>query len=349
MSNIHVIEVGFGNNAVITGADQKGNPELLCFPSIVAKVNSSKNDLSSGIAQRNTKVITVDGIKYEIGPDAHLAADDSSGRVFNSEYIRSTQYKALLFGSMAYIQNTEIDLLVLGLPVNTWKRRNELKELAIGTHEIDGKTYNVKNVWCVPQPLGGLLAYGAKLTTEEFQELAQQNTLAADPGMLTFDWIVSRGLQVNDSRSGAEDLGMSTVLREVSERLKEAFSLDKLSLDQVDNAFWKHPGKFKIFGKDYSFPVCDGDHGKTFDCTSTISQATGNAVTAMRNTVGDGADIGLIILMGGAAYTYLPAIEAAYPDHKIIVLENHLTAVCEGMYWGGIEYFKQLQKSKGAA
>jgi len=349
MSNISVIEVGFGNSAVITGADQKGNPKLLCFPSIVAKVSTSKNDLSSGITKRDTKTVTVEGIKYEIGPDAHLAANDSSGRVFNSEYIRSTQYKALLFGSMAYIENTEIDLLVLGLPVNTWKRRHELKELALGKHEVDGKVYNVKNVWCIPQPLGGLLAYGAKLTAAEFQELAQQNTLAADPGMLTFDWIVSRGLQVNDSRSGAEDLGMSTVLREVSERLKDAFSIDKLSLDQVDNAFWKHPGEFKIFGKSYPFPKCDGTHGKTFDCTSTISEATGNAVTAMRNSVGDGADVGLIILMGGAANTYLPAIQAAYPDHRIVVLDNHLTAVCEGMYWGGVEYFKQLQKSKGVA
>lgn len=347
MAHVHVIEVGFGNCSVVTGVDKEtAKPNILCFSSIVAKVNESKNDLNSGLTRKNTVQVEVDSVLYEIGPDAHLAVGSDSGRVLNSEYIRSSQYKALLFGSMAYIENETIDLLVLGLPVNTWKNRGELKELAMGTHTVNGKTYEVKDVWCIPQPLGGLLQYSANLSSEEFTKLQTKNILSFDPGMLTADWLVSRGLITNDSRSDAVDKGMSTVLRAVADELKTVFKLDRLSTELVDDGFWRHPGKIRLFGKEYSFPVCEDEHGISFNCLPAINAATDAAVTDMRNLVGDGADIQLIILMGGAAGVYQSAVEKAYPRHQVITLENSLTAICEGMFYGGTEYAKQLEASK---
>lgn len=347
MANVHVIEVGFGNSAVVTSVDkQTGKPNILCFPSIVAKVSESKNDLNSGLSLKKTIQVEVDSVLYEVGPDAHLAVGTDSGRVLNSEYIRSSQYKALLFGSMAYIENEVIDVLVLGLPVNSWKRRKELKELALGTHKVNGKTYTVKDVWCVPQPLGGLFQYSTTLKPNEFKDLETKNIVSFDPGMLTADWLVSRGLLVNDSRSDAVDKGMSTVLRGVSDSLKAAFQLDKLSTELVDDAFWRHKGVLRLFGKEYTFPSSRDIHGMSFDCQPAIDAATDAAVTDMRNLIGDGADIQLFLMMGGAAEVYKPAVQRAYPRHEVIVLENNLTSICEGMYYGGVEYAKQMKASR---
>jgi hypothetical protein len=54
--------------------------------------------------------------------------------------------------------------------------------------------------------------------------------------------------------------------------------------------------------------------------------------------VGNGGDIDLIILMGGPHKVYLKALQEAYPDHEIIILDDAIRAVCEGMFFAGLQY-----------
>lgn len=351
---VRVIEVGFGNTAVTTGVSADGKPEILCFPSTVAKVDRNKNDLSAGLVSRNTKRVNIDGSEYEIGPEAHLATSNTTVSNRNSEYIYSSDYQALLLGAMSYLDDDVIDLMVVGLPVNNWAKSNDLKALVVGEHAVGDRTITIKRCWCIPQPLGGLLYHGANLTKEEFSELAQSNVVSVDPGMLTFDWLVSRGLKLNNARSGAVDLGMSNVLRRIGEEVESTFNINRIPTELIDNAFWKHEGKLKIAGRTYPFPVCrkeDTEYGVEFDFTGVIARETESAVTEMVNNVGNGVDIELFILMGGAAKVFLPAIQKAYPNHNVLLLDRHLTAVCEGMYRGGVQYLQQVMKAerKGAA
>ncbi|MCO4319916.1 hypothetical protein [Aliidiomarina quisquiliarum] len=344
-SIVRAVEVGFGNTAVITGVRDDGSPRVLCFPSTVAKVDRNKSDLSAGLSSRNTKRVVVNNSEYEVGPEAHLATSSTSVSNRNAEYIYSTDYQALLQGAMSYIDEDVIDLMVVGLPVNNWSKAEDLKKLVIGTHEIDGRKMTVKRCWCIPQPLGGLLYHGARLTKDEFNELSQSNVVSVDPGMLTFDWLVSRGLKLNNARSGAVDLGMSNVLKRLSEEVEAVFRIGRIPVELIDSAFWRHKNKLKLAGRTYPFPVCkkdDTEAGIEFDFSPIIERETESAVTEMVNHVGSGADVELFILMGGAAEVFKGAIQRAYPNHKILLLENHLTAVCEGMFFGGIQYLKQV-------
>lgn len=356
MAVIRAIEVGFGTNSFTLGNDGDGKPIIKTFPSFVSQVDPSKVGLSAGLNKRDTVTVQVNGTQYEIGPDAHLASDKTSSRVLNSAYIDSDQYKALLFGSLTYMNAKTIDLLVLGLPVENWSRREQLKSLVIGTHEVNGKKYTVKDAWVIVQPMGGLLAYADSLGQSGYDELKEQTILSVDPGFGTFDYVVSSGLKLNDSRSGGSDLGMSSVLSACAKILRTAFpSLNDFPLEKIDEAFYKNDGFIRISGKKYPFPVCKGKtvEGKNvdvfFDLRPAIEGVTKNAVTKLKNVVGNGGDIDIIILMGGPCLVYKEALEQAYPDHEIVVLNNAITSVCLGMHLGGVQYFKALQKKKKSA
>lgn len=351
---IRALEVGFGTTSLVKNVVE-GQPELMTFPSLVSQVDKNKSSINAGINKRNTVTVDVDGTSYEVGPDAGLAAGKKTARVLNSSYVNSQQYKALLFGSLVYMNVDVIDLLVLGLPVDNWKRKEELKNFVVGEHVIGGRKFIIKDVWVIVQPMGGLLQHANSLGQEGYNEMRDMTVLSVDPGYGTFDFCVSNGLKVNESLSDGFDLGMSAVLDAVSKNLKNVFStLGDINIERIDEAFWKNNGFIRLAGKKYPFPICRGQdvNGNPvpveFDVTRAIEEVTDSAITTMVNKVGNGADIDKIILMGGPAKVYLPALKRAYPSHDIEVLDEGLQAVCKGMFLGGKQFYQLLQKNKAA-
>jgi plasmid segregation protein ParM len=355
MTIIRALEVGFGSTSMVTGVREDGSPEILTYSSNVSLVDPTKRDLSAGLNNRNTVRVDINDSKYEIGIDASLSSDKNAGRVLNSKYVTSDQYQALLFGSLVYMGSERIDLLVLALPVENWHRRDELKKIVIGNHTINGKKYEICDCWVIVQPMGGLLAHATNNGQEAFTEMREQNILSLDPGFGTFDFLFSRGLVLNDSRSGGVELGMSAVLSSVARVLKMAFpDLDSIPLEQIDEAFWKHKNHIRISGRKYPFPVCNGkdldgkDVNIKFDVRSAINSVTSSAMTATVNKVGSGGDVDLILLMGGPFEVFLPAVKEAFPTHNVVVVDSPATAICIGMYYGGLQYYKATRNKKVA-
>ncbi|MGI2187307.1 hypothetical protein ACROAG_09880 [Shewanella oncorhynchi] len=85
-----------------------------------------------------------------------------------------------------------------------------------------------------------------------------------------------------------------------------------------------------------AFPVCEHQ----FDVTSAITATCDEAITSVVNVVGDGQDIDLILVSGGAASVYLGAIKKAFPHHKIEVVIDPLTSVARGLQTAGEQYIK---------
>lgn len=355
MGNIRAIEVGYGSLS-FTEDVKDGVPVIKTFASVVAQV--SNDDLSGGFAKRDTvRVQLENGAVYEVGPDAYLLSDRTSSRVLNNTFIETDQYKALFKAALLMMKGSEeIDLLVLSLPVNNMVRASDLKEMALGEHKINDKKVLVKNVWVLCQPLAGYLAYANEIGQDGYEELKEQSVLSLDFGFSTADWLTSRGLKINEKKSGAVDMGMSVVLDEVHKELKKSFvHLDSIPMHIIDEAFWKHPGYIKISGKRYPFPVCnkgrdyDGNETKiSFDVSGVINKVTVSCLQAVRNNVGAGAEIGLILVMGGSNEVYLPEVKKAYPEHRIVIVQDPMVAVCRGMFFGGQQYFAALAKKNAA-
>lgn len=347
---VRALELGFGTTSLVCGVNGV-IPEIMTYPSLVAQVDKAKDGLNAGLNKRNTVQVEVEGVVYEVGPEANLAAGRKTARVLNSSYVHSQQYKALLFGSLVLMNEPVIDLLVLGLPVDHWSRRDELKELVVGTHLIGEKEYTVKNAWVIVQPMGGLFSYANSVGQEGYNELRDMTILSVDPGYGTFDFCVSHGLKVNESLSDGYELGMSSVLDAVSKNLKSAFGdLGDIAIERIDEAFYKNDGFIRLAGRKYPFPICrgldmDGEPVQIkFNVQQAIDETTHAAITKLKNKVGNGADFDLILLMGGPAKVYLPALQAGYPNHKVIHLDNSIKAICQGMYFGGLQYQALLDR-----
>jgi len=348
---IRALELGFGTSS-LTKSVVDGVPEIITFSSLVAKVDPTMSGINAGMNKRDTVTIKISDSLYEVGQDAGLAAGKKTSRVLNSSYVKSDQYQALLFGSLVMMDEPVIDLLVLGLPVENWSRREELKELVVGRHIIDDKEYDVKDVWIIVQPMGGLFAHANAIGQEGYNELRQMNVLSVDPGYGTLDFCMSFGLKLKESLSGgSSDHGMSAVLESVSQRLRQAFTgISDIPIERIDEAFWKNKTFIRIAGKKYPFPICTGEctEGKEvpvhFDVTTSISDVTRGAVTKIQNKVGNGGDVDVILLMGGSWEVYLPALMEAYPTHNIIILRDPIRSVCLGMYYGGLQYYAMIQK-----
>lgn len=352
MDIIRVIEIGFGTLS-FTEKVVNGEPVIKTFASVVAPV--SNDDLSGGLSKRDTVKVFVGETGYEVGPDAHLLSDRTSARVLNNTFIDTDQYKALFYGALVMMNEPVIDLLVLALPVNNMGRSEDLKAMAVGVHTIAGKEVNVKNVWVLCQPLAGYLYHATCIGQELFDSLKDVNVLSLDFGFSTADWLTTKGLKINDRRSGAVDMGMSSVLEETQKTLKLAFPhLDSIPLHLIDDAFWRHPGELKISGKSYPFPKCSGLDSQgnetkvKYDVTPSINKVTSSCMQLVRNNVGAGADIHLIVVMGGSHNVYMPEVKRTFPEHEIVVVKDPQVAVCLGMWFGALQYAQALKKKNAA-
>ncbi len=344
---VRSIDVGFGTTSVVTSVQGDGNIVIRTMPSIAVPVDIGKRDISAGSlsASRNIQV-SVRGNLFEVGEDVASACDPRSTRVLNSGYITSDQYLALFHGALSMMElppSDTIDLLVGGLPVTGMGRREELRAMMIGEHKIGDRVIRVKDAWVIAQPVAGLLSYYREAGMAAMSALQEETILVVDPGYLTFDWAVVKRLIINDKRSGAVELGMSKVLAAVADAGGPIFGVDVLDIDTVDAAFISTPPRLRIFGRQYPFPVCEGKDLSgnrcdiTYDFRERIRRPCREAAEAMRSSVGDGQDLDRIVVVGGPAHVYAPAIQSIFPKHQVQVTHGHLQSVVTGMQFGGMQ------------
>lgn len=342
---VRAIDVGYGTSTVITDMDG-ASFKTRTFPSHANSLDKEQADLAGGaFSETRNVIIQHEGTQYEVGEDSLITSDPKASRVLNSGYIRSAQYMAIVKASldMMELPGNEVDLLVCSLPVSNMHQKEELKELLKTKHHINnGKYITVKDVWIIAQPIGGLLAYFKQQGKNEVSKLIQESILVVDVGYLTVDFSVVTRLIVAEKRSGAIDLGMRKVLEGVSEELSKTFKV-KVNVNAIDDAFCKNPHELTMFGKSYSFPICDGldvHKNKTdikYDVTPVIERVCKQAIDSIFNVVGDGQDISRVVLLGGPAPVYLDALKEKYPNHHIDIVRGHVKAVAVGSQFGGLE------------
>lgn len=306
-----------------------GKLEYFSFPALAPR--HTGRDLSSSLlGKRDTVVVNVEGTLYEVGPDSADLDTNDSTRNLNDQYIYTDQYRAVMYGALHYMGETEIDLLVIGLPLTTIHRSDDLRKMTVGTHKLnDTTTVTVKDVLVLPQPMGGLyycLAQSDK--REEFEFLREETNLIIDPGYLTFDFLVTNGDKINDARSSAHPGGVSKVLRAICDSLSNKFGIKYDNLAAVDKALPRR--RMKI-------------NGKAEDLLEHIKFAKPSiegSINYMRNVAGDGSDIDNIILFGGGHQIFARTLVSYYKSHRVLVLPDAQFANVKGYQAAGEAHLK---------
>ena len=320
---VRAIDIGYGNTKFTLSHTPGHDINCRMFPSLTPQ-STTNGDLGAGmLARRDTVRVEVGGVSYEVGPDAELAQGGiARNRHLLADYCRSDAYSVLLKGALHYMGQTNIDLLILGLPVSTYAQyKLELMERTVGTHECGNRTVTVKNVRVYPQPLGGFFDY--TIRSRLFQQMSNETNLMIDPGFYTLDWLMTHGLKTIDARSGAaNDGGMGSILRVIAKAIAKDACVDETELGEVAriDAALRGATKLRLFGEDVNIEKYRA---------IGIAKAE-EAINQMMHTVGRTGDIGNIVLVGGGSHFYEAPLKLRFPKHKIAVAHDPVFANARG-------------------
>lgn len=320
---VRAVDVGYGHVKFTDGFD--GESILAeSFPS-QSVVSSASQHQSKVWQQRDTFQIPIGDRLYEVGRDIRFAMTGTQEtEVLDQDFALSDAYRARLYGALNYMRprlpRQHIDFLVLGLPLTTYNKHSKaLADLYTGPQTIGpNQVITIGECVVIEQPVGSYLTY---LTDNRIDPGKAPTALVVDPGYNTVDWYVCEGLLANTAMSRAIERGMSAFIRAIAKSLGHdlAAAVPESELVRVvDLALKERQSSVRLFGKDIEL-------AKHFEAGQHILD---EAAQAIRNLVGAGAAIDVIILTGGGAYMYETAIANKFPGHTVMALnEPHLANV----------------------
>ncbi len=323
-TTIRAVDVGFGNTKLVLAHTPGCDIQCKIFPSLAPL--AAGLDLSGGvIAHRDTVLVQVDGNAYEVGPDAELALGTHASRILHQDFLETPEYLALFCGALSYMHVSQIDLLVVGLPVSLLSAKTDcLRERLEGIHTLaDGQTVKVDKVLVLAQPLGGFIHYS--LTHGFYHQLRETKNLVIDPGFFTLDWILAKGIQPIPRRCGSFAGGMHAVLRRVAQAISDEYQVNFDDYGTLDRAL--RNGTVRLFGREVAIEKYMAHAKPTVD----------EAVNTLANSVGDGRDIDTIVLVGGGALFFRSAIEHRFPSHRVWLVPDPVFSNVRGFQLAGEE------------
>ena len=175
------------------------------------------------------------------------------------------------------------------------------------------------------QPVGALLS--ASVGNEALRHLQAARTLIVDVGWRTFDWVVTSGSKIHDTRSDSVARSMFDVVDAVGRAASRdlGYSSGRFDYARIDEALRKME-PVRIFG-----------HPLSLEPYLPLGQRIADeAVTAMKRLVQDGTDIDAIVLAGGGAFFFGEAIARAYPKHNVVTLPDAFYVNCRGFQLAGL-------------
>ena len=340
---VRAVDVGYGHIKFTDGRDTESG--ALRSDSIPSQSPAYKGTIVAGgggvMKRRNTFVVPVEGRMYEVGREVHRAlTGKQETEVLDERFALSDQYAARLFGAVNYMMPAlpadVIDILVLGLPLNTYpKLHQKLSDRFTGTFVINdaNETVTIRKCHVYPQPLGSYISYVADNPTPGKTPMA----LSIDPGYNTVDWFVCQGMSANDSLSDAVQRGMCAVLRAIAEDMikKHGFDATPAELVRRIDGSLTTGTPFQLYGKDF-------DLKEHLAAGNDVIQ---QAAQAIKNSVDSDRDIDIIILSGGGASMYLKAVQEKFPSHKVVPLSSPVLANVRGFHLIGELLAKSLSQS----
>ena len=324
---VRAIDVGYGHVKWTDGRDDANQIISDTFPS-QAPVIFEGEWTSTVFHKHDTFLVPVNGQVFGVGREIRSCLERSQElEQLDEHFAMSDGYMARVYGAFNYmlpnLPSRTIDYLMLGLPMTTLEHYEaKLSERFLGEHIINqkGDRVLVKHCAVYPQPLGGYATY---LQRPLPRHTEAPIALIVDAGYNTVDWIACEGLKPNRSQSGAVECGMSGYLRKVAKSIVKSKGLSsgqESSIVRLLDQAMISGGKFLLTGKPFDIEP----HLKAGQ--PVLEQAA----QAVRNNVGAGLGIDLIIVSGGGAKFYAPFVSEKFPNHVLVSLPSSSMANVNG-------------------
>lgn len=317
-------DIGYSNLKIAMG-QKGGEMTTRILPAGAGSIDLMPRQVGAGLGSDFLQV-QIDGRKWAAG----VEPDRLQGweRELHKDYKSTDVYKALFYAALLISEQSVIDVLVTGLPVDQAMnddQRKELVGLLSGEHHITPKrTVTVKDVVVVPQPAGAYMDIIHSTSDEEVLDAIKNGkTVVIDPGFYSVDWVSLVEGEIHYRSSGTSLKAMSRLIQVANE----------LILDDYGGA----PGVEKIEkairgGKNSTYLF-----GQKLELEEYMSKASGTvsreALTSMRKTMReDGMNADVVLLAGGGASKYSEAAKELFPKSRIIEAEDSVLSNARG-FW----------------
>ncbi len=321
--NIVALDMGYSNLKGAFGLHGTKVPSTFVKPAGAAPITS--------MAQSVGRTRQDDSIQIEIEGETWVAGVDPSRldryeRDLHEDYPSTNTYKALFSAGLIEAGMPEVDRLVTGLPVSQSKDKalcNALKQRLTGTFQITPKqSVTVKRVDVIAQPVGAYMDF--LFSKGDVDALEDASVLVVDPGFFSVDWVVIDSGDMIASAAGTSTEAMSYVLQEADTLIRADYG-KAVGLPFIEAAVRKGRGQIAHVG------------GSQIDLSSYLDKASAKvaktAMTKMRQSLRSLPRQPQIILMaGGGAANYQAVAQEVFPDAKVEMPEDPVTANVRG-FW----------------
>ena len=339
------LDIGYGNVKMAYGyagkdfADLKKKLTVKSFPATFMKIISEDPTLTYKL--KNEEKI----VKFKEREKEHdyvvFAKDSSKLPTFEDDrcldvfYPQTEQYMVLFLGALLETRQKEIDLLVIGLPVDQAKKSDKIeyvKKRLTGTFQPSrGKTVTVKEVMVIAQPVGAYFSFASNSPNPP--EAFQQSTLFIDTGFYSVDWVLMVSGIIRERSSGSNPNAVSMIIEDTVFRVaSEQNGGDVIGATRFEDAV--RGGRNYVVSK-----------GKKIEFGNVFGECSENRVTSVIRSIKKAvrADEKLfddVVLVGGGASYLEAAVREYFPRQNVFLEANNLTANAEGFYWYGVLQLK---------
>lgn len=265
-------------------------------------------------------LVTIDGTQWAAGIE--LTRLQGVTRPLHAGYAASDHYRALYYAALARLEQETIDILVTGLPVSQHVdkvQRAALAKRLSGRHQIAPRlSVEVRDVVVIAQPVGSWADAVQSTADTDFFESA--DVAVFDFGFYSVDFARIKAGDLHTQSSGSDTRAMSAILDLVRGQIMAEWGTAP-SRDALETAL-RAGGKTTVRGTDVDLAPF------LMDAAAKITPSVVDAIRAgMRQ---EGADPDAIILTGGGATLYEPAVRAAWPRTKVIIPDQPALANAKG-------------------
>lgn len=325
---IRAIDIGYGNTKFVTRIkDNTIHCDLL--PSRAPLLERSAMGDDGLVSGRQTVAIPVDGRLYEVGEDTALFKGPP---ILHDDYTETPEYLALYRACLGRMNASRIDAIITGLPVTQLAQKQDaLMQRLSGEHPVgEERIVEVRSVKVFAQPLGGLIDHRVARDGAWTPEKDDIVHLIVDAGYYTLDWVVAKGLAEVPGLCGTYDTGVSHVLQAIAKDIGDTTGRPYNNLARLDRGL--REGALEVRGE-------TTDLAEYLKRTDTVWT---NALTELKNNVGDGSEFDRITLVGGGARLVRPHIQRLYPKHSIESVTDSVFANVRGFQTIGHAFQRSL-------
>lgn len=319
------IDIGYSNLKVVIG-DFSTGPRVMIRPGGACPLENVAQAIQQG---RNPPYL---GVTVRDQPWA--AAMDPEHcqhweRELTPDFPFSDPYLALYHAALLQTGEPRLGRVVTGLPVNQYLNttlRKSLVERLQGKHRVQKNlVVEVQEVIVLPQPVGAyldLVRSGLHLDLIE-----QGRVLVIDPGFFSVDWVALERGAIRQSSSGTSLEAVSRVPELAAADLAQNTRVNP-GINRLERALREQRNRALLNGEQIDIRPAMGNAAAT---------AAAQAIKLMQQNLRS-LDIkaDLILLTGGGATLFYPAIREAFPHLTIHVPIDPVAANAIGFWYFGV-------------